>query len=352
VKQVIVLKLDPTPEQHAALLATLEAFNAAANFVASAAFEQHTASKFALQKQVYRRLREEFGLSAQMAIRAIAKACEAYKRDKQIQPRFKSHGAMVYDERIFAFKGLTHLSLLTLSGRVLVPFRFGAYQACRLSRARGQADLMLRDGTFYLSVTLDLPTPPPIETEGVLGVDLGIVNIATDSDGNTYSSRHLNALRHRHRRLRKKLSAKFTGSARRRFNRRKRKERRFAKQTNHCLSKEIVARAVDTKRAVALEELTHIRTRSTVRRSQRATFSSWAFAQLRQFIAYKAEAAGVRVVLVDPRNSSRTCPACLHVDKANRQSQSKFLCKSCGCTGPADYFAALEIQRRAASKPA
>src|SRR5262249_34589634 len=156
-------------------------------------------------------------------------------------------------ERIMSFKGLTHVSLLCLGGRELIPLRYGAYQAARLDRAKGQADLVRRDGVFYLFVTIDLPAPPPAEAEGALGGDLGIVNIATDSDGNRYSSRHLNNLRRRHRRLRAKLSQKFTGSARRLYRKRRRKERRFATHTNHCISKEIVARAKDTKRAIALE---------------------------------------------------------------------------------------------------
>ena len=150
---------------------------------------------------------------------------------------------MVYDERIMTFKGLTHVSLLCLDGRELIPLRYGAYQAARLDRAKGQADLVLRDGTFYLFVTVDLPTPPPIETEGALGVDLGIVNIATDSDGNVYSGAQVNALRRRHRRLRAKLGRKFTRSARRLFHQRARKERRFATHTNHRISKQIVVAA-------------------------------------------------------------------------------------------------------------
>lgn len=345
-KQVIVLKLEPSPEQHEALVATLEAFNNAANAVVKRAFERQTASKFMLQKEIYGHLRAEFGLSAQMAIRAIAKACGAYKRDKKVQPVFRLHGAMTYDERIFSFKGVTHVSLLTLSGRVVVPIRFGEYQACRMSRAKGQADLILRDGTFFLYVTIDLPTPSSIAPEGFLGVDLGIVNIATDSDGNAYSGAQVNALRCRHRRLRAKLSKKFTGSARRRMNRRRRKERRFGTHTNHCISKKIVAQAQDSGRGIALEDLQGIRGRITVRGSQRAMFSSWSFHQLRRFITYKAEAVGVPVVIVDPRNTSRTCPACGAVDKASRKSQSEFLCTSCCCAGLADHFAAVEISRR------
>src|SRR5207244_10260009 len=118
-------------------------------------------------------LRERFGLSAQMATRAIAKAVEAYKRDKRVHVRFRSHGAMVYDERIMSFKGLTHVSLLTLAGRQRVPLRYGAYQAARLDRAQGQADLVYRDGIFFLCVTIDLPTPPPTGGVEALGVDLG-----------------------------------------------------------------------------------------------------------------------------------------------------------------------------------
>jgi IS605 OrfB family transposase len=158
----------------------------------------------------------------------------------------------------------------------------------------------------------------------------------------------VHSLRHRHRRLRRKLSRKFTASARRLQHQRRRKERRFARHTNHCISKKIVAAAKGTGRGIALEDLSGIRDRVTARRAQRATLHSWSFAQLAQFIRYKAEAAGIPVVLVDPRNTSRTCPACGHCEKANRPSQALFLCQSCGCSGVADHFAAVIIGRWAA----
>ncbi|HKV01483.1 MAG TPA: hypothetical protein VJQ26_05125, partial [Ktedonobacteraceae bacterium] len=106
-KQTMLLKLLPTPEQHQALLDTMRIFNEAANFVASVAFAEKTANKFALQKLVYGELRTTYKLAAQLAIRAISKASEAYKRDKSIQPHFKPEGAIVYDSRVMAFKGLT-----------------------------------------------------------------------------------------------------------------------------------------------------------------------------------------------------------------------------------------------------
>ncbi|WP_205743392.1 RNA-guided endonuclease TnpB family protein [Geobacter sp. FeAm09] len=125
------------------------------------------------------------------------------------------------------------------------------------------------------------------------------------------------------------------------------KESRFARDVNHCISKSIVARAQGTGKGIALEDLTHIRSRITARRSQRATLHSWSFGQLRAFIMYKAEVLGIPVSLVDPRNTSRECPTCGHTAKENRKSQSKFLCTSCGHAGVADVIAAGNIARRA-----
>lgn len=119
-----------------------------------------------MQKVVYAGVRKQFGLSSQLAIRAISKTVEAYKRDKSIKVSFRREGAITYDERVMSFKGLNEVSLLTLSGRVLVPFRIGGYQESRLDQIKGQADLLLKQGTFYLAVTLDVPSPDPFVPEG------------------------------------------------------------------------------------------------------------------------------------------------------------------------------------------
>lgn len=347
VKLTLVVKLAPDAAQHTALLRTLEAFNAACNYAADVAFTNHTANKFHLQKIVYRDLRDRFGLSAQMAIRAISKVVDAYKRDRKIKPTFAEHGAMVFDDRIYSFKGVDRLSLLTLDGRIVVPLLFGPYQAERLGLKRGQADLLYRDGTFYLAVSVDMPEPDPSEPQGFLGVDLGVVNIAATSDGDTFSGKAVNNVRARYSRLRSKLQRKGTKSAKRLLKKRSGRERRFQKDTNHCISKALVTRAKDTKRGIALEDLTHIRSRVTVRKAQRRVIHSWAFADLRAKIEYKAKLAGVAVVAVDPRNTSRTCPVCGSVDKANRRTQSLFLCTGCGYSANADLTAAIVIGGRA-----
>ena len=161
-------------------------------------------------------------------------------------------------------------------------------------------------------------------------------------------------MRRKNFKLRQKLQAKGTKSAKRLLKRRHSKESRFATDFNHCISKRLVQVAKGTKRAIVLEDLKGIRerakkgTRKTVCKTMRQTLSSWAFYQLRQFIEYKARAAGVQVIYVDPRNTSRTCSKCGHVDKKSRKNQEHFVCTVCGHALNADINAALNIARRGA----
>ena len=345
-----MLKLAVTPEQADAFRRTMRACNAAATRAAEVAFEHQTANKIRLQALCYGHLRKEFGLSAQMAIRAIAKACEAFKRDKKIRPKFRPLGAIAYDQRILSWKGRHQASILTLGGRIVVPVTWqGRWLGLSGTTLRGAADLILRDGTFYLAVVIDVPEPPPgPEPDRWLGVDLGIVNLATDCDGTAYSGRAVRAVRYRNRQLRARLQSKGTKSARRLLRKRRRRESRFARDVNHVISKAIVREAEGTGRGIKLEDLSGIRGRVTVRTAQRADAHSWAFYQLRQFIAYKAKLAGVPVVLVDPRNTSRECPECGHISKRNRPTRDVFCCQRCGLAGPADHIAARNISGRAA----
>jgi IS605 OrfB family transposase len=351
-KLVAQVKLLPTPEQADALRRTLEQANAACQFVSNTAWETKTFRQYDLHHKCYQAVREQFGLSAQVAVRAIAKVADAYKLDRKAKRTFKTTGSIAYDDRILSWRLQDQtVSILTVNGRLRIPFVCGERQLEMLQTRQGESDLGLYKGLFFLSATCEVDEPKPINVDGALGVDLGVVNIAVDSDGQIHSARHTNNVRHRHRRLRAKLQAKGTRSAKRKLKRLSGKERRFAKDTNHCISKKLVAKAKDTNRAIVLEDLRGIRERVTVRRKQRATLHSWGFYQLRAFVTYKAKRSGVPVILVDPRNTSRTCPACGHVDKANRPSQSRFSCVVCGFAGLADHIAAINIGRRAAVNP-
>lgn len=345
----LMIKLEPSAGQKAGLLKTMERINEACNDIAGVAFESGVANRHRLQELVYYDTRERFELSAQMTVRAIAKVCDAYKRDKRIKPTFRPRGAVAYDQRILSFsKDFERVSILTLEGREVIPLSMGEYQRTRLRRLRGQCELIYRGGEFYLAVVVDVSEPEEADADEWLGVDLGIRNIAVDSTGEEFSGSHLNSLRNRNFRLRQRLQSKGTRSAKRLLRKRRRKETNFARNTNHIISKRLVAKAKGTGRGIALEDLKGIRDRITVRKAQRRNQHSWGFHQLRSFIEYKAKLAGVPVRLVDPRNTSRTCTSCGHVSKKNRRSRDSFCCVSCGFAGPADTVAAINIGRRAA----
>ena len=86
----------------------------------------------------------------------------------------------------------------TLTGRVVVPYLMGAYQRDRLGCAHGQADVVLRrDGRWLLLVTVEVPDGTRIPVSDFLGVDLGVINLATTSDGTTHSGEPIAACRTR-----------------------------------------------------------------------------------------------------------------------------------------------------------
>lgn len=343
------IKLQPTPEQYAALLQTLETANAACNDISQQAWESRVFGQFSLHKLAYHDIRERYPLSAQMVVRAVAKVADAYKLDKRTQRTFKSHGAFPYDNRILSFRTDEQtVSIWTLAGRQRVGYLCGDRQRELLAGDRGEADLCYIGGEFYLFVACEVETPAPEDVGGFLGIDLGIANLAADSDGNTYSGEQVEDQRRKYQHRRRNLQRKGTRAARRKLRQMSGKQQRYQTDTNHRISKRIVQTAQDTGRGIALEDLKGIRDRVTVRRKQRARHANWAFYELRQFIEYKAALAGVPVVVVNPRNTSRTCPICGCVDKRNRPDQSTFSCVSCGYSANADTTAAVNIAARAA----
>ena len=351
-KQTLLVRLGTDEAQFKMLLDTMEAFNEACNSIALTAYKLRTANKMRLQKEVYRHVRDRFSLSAQMAIRAIAKVCEAYKRDRSKKPKFKPHGAMVYDQRILSWKHLEQASILALKGRIRVPIRIGEYQKVRMDRIRGQADLILRNRKFYLAVVVDAPEASEYDPVGALGVDLGLVNLAVDSDGACYKGDSVDRVMLRDERIKRKLQKCGSKSAKRHLKQVSGREARHRRNMNHIISKKLVAKAKDTGRAIVLENLKGIRDQTTVRKAQRRRHSSWSFNQLRQFIDYKAKLAGVPVSYVNPRGTSHTCPCCGLQTKQNRRTRDRFECVRCGFAGPADYIAALNIAARGAvSRP-
>jgi len=309
-------------------------------------FAGKVTNKIEAQELCYRDVRERFGLGSQTAILCIHRAVEAYKRDTSIVPVFRPDAAITYDVRTLSFKGPDQVSILTLSGRIKVPFLMGGYQAERIGYPKGQSDLVRRkDGKWFLLITVTVPDGTDVPFGDFLGVDLGLAEIAADSDGTTHSGKPVDDVRRKHNLRRKRLQRKGTAGAKKKLKRDSKKEARFRRHQNHVISKTLVETARRTGRGIAVEELTGIRDRVTARGSDaRNRLSGWSFGQLYAFLAYKAQIAGVPVAKIDPRNTSRTCAECGHCERSNRKSRAGFRCKACGHEAHADVNAARNIR--------
>ena len=356
VKRIIQIQLLPTPDQAASLESTIRRFNQACNWVAKRAFERKLANRYVLHKLHYYKVRQQFELPAQMACLTFAQVAGAYKRDKSKQVSFRPLASMPYDARLLHYRRLDRVSLTTLAGRVVVPMVMGSYQAEQFGHVKRYAKLVRRrDGKWFLMATVEFDDVPPCEPNDFLGVDLGVKNLATDSDGQQHSGTEVERVRVKCQTLRQKLqsAADKAQNARRRkrirkkLHRRALKEANFRRNTNHVLSKRIVEKAKGTIRGIALEDLQGIRGSIRFRKPQRARMAGWAFDQLRQFIAYKAQAAGVPVKVVNPKHTSQMCSQCGHVERVNRVSQSRFCCRRCRHQAHADVNAARNIRARA-----
>ncbi|MEU0231505.1 MULTISPECIES: transposase [unclassified Streptomyces] len=368
-KLVVRVKLLPTPEQAAALDTTLRTCNEEASRVAVRAFECGRTSRAALQVLAYADLKAR-GLSAQPALHVLRKVADAYTA-LRADPRAGHHGrhgskgygrttgrpvafrpgaAQPFDDRCPSWQiEARTVSIWTVSGRMKgIVFTGQAEQLAILAAHRkGESDLVRRNGQWYLMATCELPENAlNAAPDGFLGVDLGIVNIATTSTGTRYSGRRLNRRREADRRLRAKLQKKDTKSAKRRAKRHAGRETRRARDVDHTISKRIVVEAQRTGRGIALEDLRGIRERVRLRKPRRATLHSWSFHQLGTFIAYKAKRAGVPVVYVDPAYTSRECSQCHHIDRRNRPAQAVFACRVCGFVEHADLNSSHNIAAR------
>lgn len=363
----------PDAVQAPALETTLRAANEAANWVSSVAFGEFglKGRETPLRKLCYGRLKAR-GLGAQAAQHVIKRVCDAYttlraniragnlgpegaKRRRKAESKpvvFRPDAAHTYDDRCLSWQyDARTVSVWTLAGRVKnLRFACSPKALKQLTEhRRGESDLVHRDNKWFLVATIDIPEPEVFEPWDFIGVDRGIVNLATTSDGTNHSGRRLGRYRRWQARKKAELQARRTHSAKQLLKKRARREARHATHINHKISKQTVAVAQRTERGIALEQLQGIRERVTVPRDQRARLSAWPFHQLGSFLEYKARRAGVPFIEVDPAYTSQRCPRCGHTAKNNRPSRDHFSCRRCGLAGPADHVAGVNVRTRARS---
>ncbi len=348
--RTISCKLHVSPHQVPHLNATVKAFSDACNFVADYGRENKVSRQFTLHKACYGDVRMRFGLSANLAVRAIARVAPRLAKAKTRNSGFKPT-SIDYDARIFSFRESDWtVSLTLLNSRERFGLDIGEYQRTALKGQSPTSATLCKKGRGYsIDIQVKEPTPEPNKTTGTLGVDMGIKSIATLSTGKDFGGAVLSAYRLKAHKVKKSLQSKaHKGSPSTRKNARRTLKRlsgrvtRYQKWVNHNISKVIVTTAKENGQAVALEDLKGIRDRTNLRlrRSQRGLHNAWAFYQLAEFVRYKALRAGVPVVSVDPRYTSQTCSSCRHLGQRRGKC---FSCANCGAVLDADLNGAKNI---------
>ena len=343
----IACKLQPSPEQIVKLNDLLEAFADGCNY-ANEQVKPGITSKTTIQSAVYQDLRSKFGLSANQAVRVCARVGANRKAAKvkgELVQKFRPTSAD-YDARIFDFREKDRTASLTLLGtRERIPLVLANYQSGKLEGRKPTSAQLCKhqDGVFYLHIQLTDEAPDPIKPTKVIGVDLGRTDIAVTSEGDSWSGSEIKNVRDKFSRVRaslQKKASKGTRSTRRRarniLKRLSGRERRFQTWLNHNISKSIINTAKNQGASVALEDLTGIRERTNQQprsKTERRRSNSWAFYQLRGFIAYKGIKYGVETMLVNPAYTSQTCAKCLHIHPIKGESYrsgKRFKCGHCG----------------------
>ncbi len=323
----------------AALIQTALAFNKACQIVLNYGSYRKTRSKRALNRATYRQVREALPhLPSALVQTARDEASEILRRNN-CAATVKKRLSVRYDKRTFKFyPDQNRVSLTIVDGRLSFPFKHYDY----LDTWRGEytnAQLLIRGSKVFLNVQVEITDAEKRRESGeVLGIDRGVLNIAVCSDNTFFNSGHLRAVKGRYQHLRCGLQRVGTRSAHRKLQRLSGRERRFALNTNHSISKAIVNKEFNV---FALEKLHVRRSRKNGKRFNRL-LGSWSPRELRRFIQYKAEAKGKTVVDVDPRHTSQRCSRCGFVHKGNRHGL-RFRCGNCGFQLNADLNGARNI---------
>jgi IS605 OrfB family transposase len=321
-----------------------------------------------LQKASYRYLRNELGLKSQMCCNVARQVAGAYKTlREQISAgqsewkllEFSPTSATFSFERDFGFSKDT-LSITTLAGRKKYKLLNYAYAQKYLDgswRFSASKLCLHRDGSFYfhLSCEKEIPNREITEASTFMGVDVGINCLAvastTDKKCRFFAGgeikNHRNIRSNERRRL-QKAGGRYLGtrSSMRVLRNLAGRETRFMTAVNHKVSKQLIEFAKENNvSAIGMEDLTGIRSKTTVSKEFRYEHSSWAFRQLQTFIECKAKEAGIAVIYVDPAHTSQTCPRCNHISKNNRHGLG-FHCEICGYESHADRVGAMNIEHR------
>ena len=366
--KTIKLRLYVSSEQAAMFKKMAEKYRQACNFVSQYIFDNDFELNSAkLNKVLYREIRYKFSLKSQLAQSTFRTATARYKstqtqlvqKHKTLEWLFKPvlfrrpQCDLVRDRDYSFVESNSLLSINTLDKRTKVKFA-GDFWAEYLdgSWSLGTAKLLNLKGIWYLHipVTKNFAEFDKENIQHVVGIDRGLRFLAVtyDEHGKTEFTRGKQILSKRHKflKVRQKLQAKGTKSAKRVLIRLSGRENRWMRDINHCLSKTLALK-YGSNTLFVLEDLIGISfEESNLNRGSTANndLRSWAFYQLEQFLAYKAHAKQSEVLKVSARYTSQRCPKCGNINKTNRHHQThEYICQ-CGYRSNDDRIGAMNIQ--------
>ncbi|MEF8883490.1 MAG: transposase [Halapricum sp.] len=322
-------------------------------------WEYEERRKTKLQALAYETVRERTRLGSQHTILAIHQATEALRGIDALQeqgrpaskPSFTSP-TVTYDARTMTVNPDDEVvSLTTVDGRIhcdlSLPADDDGYQYQYLDGNEWEfteSTLTIRDGEYFLHLGFRREKErETVENRTVLGVDLGIANLAVTSTAQFVSGRELCHHHCEFEKIRGGLQATGTQSAHRTYVQRSNVEARFTRDYLHRVSNQIVNEAITYDCTnIVFEDLRYIREELPGERD----FHQWAHRKLVQYVTYKAEMNDISIAFVDPTNTSRRCSECGHTDESNRRNRDHFVCDKCGSEANADYNAAKNIGLR------
>jgi IS605 OrfB family transposase len=327
-----------------ALDRTCETFAWACNAILARAVAEDVSNNVTLHRLVYADIRADYGLSANLVVRAIRRvsaAMHAAQKRKRTPKEFRPT-SIDYDARIFDYRERDEtVSLTTMSGRLHIPLLLGAYQRDALRGKKPTAATVVKHGNRWdIHIVVDDPDAD-MRSGPPMGVDLGIRNTAATSHGTLHDGSTRQAFKQQRMQIRASLQSKGTRGAKRLLKRLSGYEFRRIRWENHNLSKQLVAEALAHGDGVIhFERLTHIRQRTKVRNPHlNRMVAGWSFGQLQDFTAYKARRAGLGVDWKNPYRTSQDCSKC---GAPGVRQGDVFSCTACGAMH-ADTNAACNI---------
>jgi putative transposase len=211
-----------------------------------------------------------------------------------------------------------------------------------------EAKVIQQAGEWYIFLCIEKETEQPKPATNVLAIDLGVRHIAvTTNTANTrpnFYGKELRNIRGFHFHLRRKLGEKKA------FYKIKGLKNREFLQVNHELheiSREIVEEARRTNAVIVVGKLKGMRQRIKAGRRVRRLVNNFPYHRLVQYIKYKAEWVGIKVLEVSEAYTSQTCHNCHVRDKNARKTQGHFKCGNCRLETNADYNGSMNIMQRA-----